>query len=570
MQCSPIYPTGVGEGWACAMSDHALAVVGIIITISLTLTGCGVAALTMTNHPDKVKAAKVFFSAAAIASLFAGYFWTASTTYGLFVRFAVGVLWLTATVAGLIVGFRLASRSSLAELQLPASAFTPEPLWPQSKKLVILVTIGILAVIALVNATRTYDPSAIAVILWREPWRWVLPALAIGFMLATAINVIRKRRQSSSEDLTRVNQRCSARWLHAIANNDRDEIQNAVMISGIQFRNEIEEGKRYIDFVFSIFNKSVYEISIDDSIGGDIIFDGEILITEKRMEKNTAENCHVRGTGYFIVRQYLNSAEIDSIKNAKPDRPFRLDGLIIKIKGGADFPDVVPKRLRIGSDFLSKASPTWFNYDAPFRTNFEADAVANLKAEIDSLKSQLATPLPQTLPAPGLRCDDQHFDDVRKSHNYYIRVSGNSGYKAAFLDFKLNYDSTAGDSLNLRAEIIFTDGDSHVFHVRDGIWHGRDLVKVPIRHGETQSLILTTLGDEGDFTTYESQRPRKPIERTIKGNTVRAEVVIWPEYINKVMPPLKWYFELSKVGGQLEIRQVTADGLARQPDVTAS
>jgi hypothetical protein len=201
------------------------------------------------------------------------------------------------------------------------------------------------------------------------PWRWILGSIATGFLFASIVNVIRGR-----QNLASASEGCPARWLHAIAENDRSEIQNAVTVSGIQFRNEIETGKRYVDFVFSIFNKSVYEISIDDEIKGDIIFDGEILVTEKRMDKNRAQNCHVRGSGYFTVRQFLNTAEIDSIKNATGDKTFRLEGLFIMIKGGADYPQVVRKPLKIEACSLSKENPTYIDYFGPSRARFDPES----------------------------------------------------------------------------------------------------------------------------------------------------------------------------------------------------
>lgn len=43
------------------MSDHVLAIIGIVATVILALIGLGVAALTVSNHPDRIKTAKIFF-----------------------------------------------------------------------------------------------------------------------------------------------------------------------------------------------------------------------------------------------------------------------------------------------------------------------------------------------------------------------------------------------------------------------------------------------------------------------------------------------------------------------------
>lgn len=155
---------------------------------------------------------------------------------------------------------------------------------------------------------------------------------------------------------------CQDRWLHAIAENDRTEIQNAITVRSIYLSNETEAGKRYVDFKFAIFNKSVYEVSIGESLEGDIIFDKDELITEKRIDTGSAINCPVRGTGVFIIRQYLDSAEIKDFKNAAEDKTFRFHNLIVRVTGGADYPQVAAKRLSI-EGFVSRKDPKWVNHD---------------------------------------------------------------------------------------------------------------------------------------------------------------------------------------------------------------
>jgi heme/copper-type cytochrome/quinol oxidase subunit 2 len=161
--------------------------------------------------------------------------------------------------------------------------------------------------------------------------------------------------------------------LVTIANNDAAEIQNVVTVTGVQFRNEIEYGQRYIDFVFAIFNQSLYDISIDDELGeGDIIFNKHPLVSRKRIEENKAQNIQPRTPGHFTVRQFLDSGDIDAIKRANSDRRFEFHNLKIKIKGGAGFEgNVREKRLQFEGS-LSKEYPTWFNYDGPFRSRFNA------------------------------------------------------------------------------------------------------------------------------------------------------------------------------------------------------
>lgn len=161
--------------------------------------------------------------------------------------------------------------------------------------------------------------------------------------------------------------------LIAVANNDAADIQEPVQVMGVYFRNEIENQKRYVDFWFQIFNLSVYDISIGDTLGdGDIVFNGHPLVGVKRIEDNKAINVPPRQPGTFTVRQYLDSGDIDAIKSANGDRRFEFHNLRIKIKGGADFEGVVKEKKLKFNFGLSKDAPNYSNYNGPFVSQFNA------------------------------------------------------------------------------------------------------------------------------------------------------------------------------------------------------
>lgn len=169
-------------------------------------------------------------------------------------------------------------------------------------------------------------------------------------------------------------ERPDAKRLQLVAKQDREEIQDSVIVSGVHFRNEITYGKRYIEFVFAIFNQSVYEMTIDDTLGdGDIVFNKEPLVKKKEIVENKAQNLPARVPGHFAVRQYLDSGDIEAIKNATDDRLFGLHNLRIKIKGGADFERVVKEKPLQFDCHLSKEHPIYLNYDGPFRSRFNGE-----------------------------------------------------------------------------------------------------------------------------------------------------------------------------------------------------
>jgi hypothetical protein len=168
--------------------------------------------------------------------------------------------------------------------------------------------------------------------------------------------------------------------LQIIAKQDTEDIQDSVIVSGIQFRNEIEFGNRHIDLVFAIYNQSLYDITIDSQLGdGNIIFNKQPLVKKKEIVENKAQNLPARISGHFTVRQYLDSGDIEDIENATGDRHLDLHNLRIKIKAGAGFEQVVSeKRLKV-EGYLTKDNPIWINYNGPFRNRFNSELVGRIR-----------------------------------------------------------------------------------------------------------------------------------------------------------------------------------------------
>jgi len=81
-------------------------------------------------------------------------------------------------------------------------------------------------------------------------------------------------------------------------------------------------------------------------------------------------------------------------------------------------------------------------------------------------------------------------------------------------------------------------------------------------------LIIAAFDEDGVFYTYENQHPKsKPLTLPIKGSILNAEVIITREYSERVLPPIRWFFLLSKTPeGNPAIRQVDAAGALRQAD----
>jgi hypothetical protein len=402
------------------MSDHTLAIVSIVLGVFVALIGCGVA-VAVANHPDRVKAAKVFFSAAAILGLLAAYFWTVSTTCGLPVRVAADIVWLAIIAIGLIAGFQFANRSSIAELGIPSSAFISEPLWPRKKKLGALTIIGILAVTALLNATRESDVVASwmwahVVIFWGVPWKWVLPAIVVT-AIPTAIGgflIARKMRPAGShaslgglqlKGTGTVSDPCPDKRLHALAESDKASIKNLVRIPWIAYRPHFDKKEPYIDFVFSIFNNSLYDIVIDNSIKkGDIWCDSsdEPFYYEPKIRASHPIGCGSRDGTNFVIRHVLTVEEISRFEG-KDNVIIGFGNLEITFAGTEQFPEILPTRLETKYYLETKKGEWWYNPNQregcafaytdeqwALLSSSNTQEVATLKADNESLKAQLS------------------------------------------------------------------------------------------------------------------------------------------------------------------------------------
>jgi hypothetical protein len=149
---------------------------------------------------------------------------------------------------------------------------------------------------------------------------------------------------------------------------------------------------------------------------------------------------------------------------------------------------------------------------------------------------------------PGIIMLDPYFADVAKKDGRYIKVSdGFEGetVKAVIAPFYLKPNPNTLRWLDIRAEILFKHSDNQTMRTGDGIWHTRNATKVPLRQGETQSLIVATLSPEGRFRTYEAQYKHDPLELAIPGDNVLVNIQILGEHENKLMAR-HWFLRLSK------------------------
>jgi hypothetical protein len=224
-----------------------------------------------------------------------------------------------------------------------------------------LVVIAYLAVVALLleleaKASQRAAPTTTLIIalftaIWQVPWRWVLPSAAIT---AGAVWFVARRRMrpdsdassSGSDDLSLAEKR-----LREIVRNDKTGISGLVRLAGITYQPNF--GKAHIDFVFSVFNVSIYDIAIDNKIkAGPIRFgeDWEPFHYEPKIASDEPIVCPARGGNFFVVRQPIRLEEIERFNTHEYIIAFF--DLHIDFHGTKNFPEIETTRFDLTQRYL--------------------------------------------------------------------------------------------------------------------------------------------------------------------------------------------------------------------------
>lgn len=60
-------------------------------------------------------------------------------------------------------------------------------------------------------------------------------------------------------------------------------------------------------------------------------------------------------------------------------------------------------------------------------------------------------------------------------------------------------------------------------------------------------LVVAVCFPGEDFSSYEHQRgSERPLERTLRGNVIRAEITLVGEYMSDPQLSVSWYFKLAR------------------------
>lgn len=159
-------------------------------------------------------------------------------------------------------------------------------------------------------------------------------------------------------------------WLHAVVDVQAKDISNYVELVGIRWcYEELDDGLLLTVFALDIFNKSVFDITIEKELGGLIDFDGTDLL-DKKLIKNDSVTCKSASTASITIEQRLSPGEAHLIKSRdRKSAGFYLEHLIVTIKGNKHFP-LTPKPLQI----VQRGSVLRFNETTTARAQKQREA----------------------------------------------------------------------------------------------------------------------------------------------------------------------------------------------------
>jgi hypothetical protein len=278
------------------------------------------------------------------------------------------------------------------------------------------------------------------------PWRWILLSLIIVAFVALIMSVFVKVRR----------QRCLEPRLHVLAKTDRELMKSRVRIPSIAYQPHLNDAPN-IDFVFSVFNGSLFDVVINNSITGDIWCQadgndcGEFHYSPKIQSKKPIL-CGARELTSFTVRQPLRLEELPRFQG-KDDVQFGFGTLVITFEGTEQFPEIETTRLETNHciDIRQGGWRAWDHLGFICAYTEEQWAVLassniqslrTLKAEIESLKASLKAQLatsPQNSPPPEsplhniqyLRVRDQLIDVCIGDDGYIAKGSLGGLYHTA-------------------------------------------------------------------------------------------------------------------------------------------
>lgn len=140
-------------------------------------------------------------------------------------------------------------------------------------------------------------------------------------------------------------------FLIPITREQKENIDKFVFLHKFFFNSIEEISIPSLVFTFQIFNKSVFDLTLENKIGGHIRFKDQVLLEESRFFE-PPETIQRAGFRWFTFECRLKGSEFDFIKgkadkNEITERDFYIRDLVFIVKGTDKFPFIEPQQVRI-------------------------------------------------------------------------------------------------------------------------------------------------------------------------------------------------------------------------------
>lgn len=185
---------------------------------------------------------------------------------------------------------------------------------------------------------------------WTTPWVILLGAV-VFLVLSVAMRLLLSLNQSSepavSGHTTDQKESCPDKSLHANADHDQNHINEAVSVESCLPRCSLQPPSPYIDFTFTVFNGSVYRVSVSNPVEGNILFRDHPLSGRVQIERNAVNNLERHAKATFCIRQWLSIEEAEMISETACNVPFLFLALQVPLTGGDYYKGVIPRTLKL-------------------------------------------------------------------------------------------------------------------------------------------------------------------------------------------------------------------------------
>lgn len=160
---------------------------------------------------------------------------------------------------------------------------------------------------------------------------------------------------------------CPDKQLHVLAETDKALVKSLVWVVQILYQEDFDKSQPSINFVFVVFNNSIFDILIDGSIGdGYILFgaDYERFHFDPKFEGRNPTLCRGRSGTNFVIRQAVTQDEITRRFKKADNTLITFGNLHLSFSGIGSFPEIPPTPLDT-NHYLETAKREWRNPNHP-------------------------------------------------------------------------------------------------------------------------------------------------------------------------------------------------------------